>query len=191
MNGTRNGLHLLFLALILALAGCGGGGGGGNNAANPPAPNSPPPPPPPPPAGTNANLSTLSLEGVTLDPAFDPATLAYTADVAFLVRTALLEATTEDAAATVSVGGTDVGMAGIDVAFAENDNAINIDVTAQDGTTTQTYAVTVTRESGVGQRLRGTGEERAVLPHQRNERRDACRWRPRFRGFQRSRRSGL
>ena len=157
MNGTRNGLHLLLLALMLALAGCGGGGG--NNAANPPPPNSPPPPPP---AGTNANLSALSLEGVTLDPAFDPDTLAYTADVAFLVRGALLEATAEDAAATVRVDGTDVGMAGIDLAFAENDNAFNIDITAEDGTTVQTYAVTVTRESGVGQRLRGTGEERAV-----------------------------
>ena len=160
MNGTRTGLHLTLLALMLALAGCGGGGGGGgNNAPNPPPPNSPPPPPPP--AGTNANLSSLTLEGVTLDPAFDPATLAYTADVAFLVRGALLEANPEDAAASVRVDATDVG-AGIDIAFAENDNAIDIDVTAEDGTTTQTYVVTVTRESGVGQRLRGTGEERAV-----------------------------
>ena len=151
MTENRTAVALILFFITLTLTGCGGGGGG-NRAQNPPAPN----PPPPPPVSNNANLASLTLSGVSLDPAFDPATLSYTGDVAFLVRGGLLEASPEDAAATLQVNGAPIGATGSDIVFAENANVIEIDVTAPDGTTTRQYVVTVTRESGVGQRLRGT-----------------------------------
>ena len=151
MNTPCKRFHKSLVAGLLAviLNACGGGGGGG-------AP-TPPPPPPPPVQSNNANLATLSLDAITLVPAFQPAVLDYTASTDFLDRTTNLTATLEDATATIQVDGIAFDPAGIDIDLAENANVIQVVVTAEDGTTTRTYSVTVTRESGAGQRLRGAG----------------------------------
>ena len=143
------------LTLCLLLAACGGGGGGGG-AIPPPAP--PPAPPPPPPPSSNANLATLSIDGATLTPVFDPGVLNYSADALFLVRSIDIAAAPEDANASVTLDGNALGAAAETLSIAEGDNPVTISVTAEDGTTTRDYVVTVTRESGVGQRLMGVDD---------------------------------
>ena len=97
------------------------------------------------PASTDATLSALTLSGVTL--AFDSATTSYTADVANSVTETTVTATANDDGAThvVKLGGV-VDDDGI-VALAVGANVITVEVTADDGNTTQTqtYTVTVTR----------------------------------------------
>ena len=83
---------------------------------------------------SDATLQTLALSGITLSPAFDPATTAYTAEVE------TLEMTTVEAMAThpgATVEGT--GMKTLTV----GENVIMVTVTAEDETT-ETYTVTVT-----------------------------------------------
>ena len=101
------------------------------------------PEPEPPPASTDAALSGLTLSGVTL--AFDPATTAYTAEVANSVSETTVTATTNDDGATyvVKLGG--VADEDGTVSLSVGENAISIEVTAEDGNTTHTYTVTVTR----------------------------------------------
>ena len=102
------------------------------------------PEPEPPPASTDAALSGLTLSGVTL--AFDPATTAYTAEVANERGSeTTVTATTNDDGATyvVKLGG--VADEDGTVSLSVGENAISIEVTAEDGNTTHTYTVTVTR----------------------------------------------
>ena len=104
---------------------------------------------------TDATLSALSLgTGVTLSPTFASDTYAYTASVANSVEEVTF-APTKHAEATVRyLKGTDVLTDadgtddGFQVALAVGANAITVEVTAEDGTTTQDYTVTVTRAAG-------------------------------------------
>ena len=106
-------------------------------------------------ASTDATLSALSLgTGVTLSPTFASDTYAYTASVANSVEEVTF-APTKHAEATVRyLKGTDVLTDadgtddGFQVALAVGANAITVEVTAEDGTTTQDYTVTVTRAAG-------------------------------------------
>ncbi len=95
------------------------------------------------PASTDATLSALALSGVSLT--FDSATTGYTANVANTVTETTVTATANDNGAThvVKLGGVvdDDGT----VALAVGANVITVEVTAEDGNTTQTYTVTVTR----------------------------------------------
>ena len=84
---------------------------------------------------SDATLSSLMLSGVTLSPAFDPATTAYTAEVEDIEMTTV-EAMATHLGATVEGTGEQTLLVG--------DNVINVTVTAEDGTTIQTYTVTVT-----------------------------------------------
>lgn len=97
--------------------------------------------------GSNANLTYLHLSHGDLSPAFVQTTLAYTASVPNSVRFITLREYTGDAAATVKVNGVTVPFGAITGSIPLNAgaNTINIVVTAQDGVTTQTYTVTVTR----------------------------------------------
>ena len=103
---------------------------------------------------TDATLSRLSLgTGVTLDPTFAPGTLTYTAVVGNAVDEVTVTATTTDTNATPEfLNASDATLADADgvanghqVALAVGDNVFKVQVTAEDGTTTQTYTVTVTR----------------------------------------------
>jgi hypothetical protein len=99
------------------------------------------------PLSNNANLSNLSVSPGSLTPAFAPATLLYTAAVGNATTSVTITPTTADANATVTVNGTPVtsGSPSGAIALSLGANPILVVVTAQDGTTKQTYTVTVNR----------------------------------------------
>ena len=126
---TRTSVSICRIAVVsifsLLLSACGGGGGG--NA--------------PPPLGTDASFSSLSVTGATIDPAFSPSVTSYTATVPQSSSSVDVSATTNDGNATFTInGGTNAT-----VPLAVGDNTITIVVTAEDGTTSRTYIVVVTR----------------------------------------------
>ena len=96
---------------------------------------------------SDASLSALSLSGVTLSPAFASGMTAYTASVANSVTETTVTATSSDANASVEVTPEDAddGTSGDQVALAVGVTTITVEVTAEDGETTQAYTVTVTR----------------------------------------------
>ena len=125
-----------------------------------PPPLLPPPPPPPPPGGgggggfgpigpapsSDATLSGLSLSAGWL--AFAPQTSAYAAEVPYAVASVTVTPAVRNSGATVTVNGGEVssGEASAPVALvAGEETLIEVVATAQNGTTTRTYTVTVTR----------------------------------------------
>lgn len=94
---------------------------------------------------TNAGLSGLVLSNGTLSPVFDTGTTSYTAAVTFPVTSVTLRPTLANAGASVTVNGVSItaGYASNPISLNEGDNTLTTVVTAQDGTTTQTYTVTV------------------------------------------------
>ena len=101
------------------------------------------------PLSNNAALSNLIVSTGTLTPSFASATLDYSDSVSNATASINLTPTATDAGATITVNGLAVasGTASIDFALAVGANAIPVIVTAQDGTTKQTYTVTVNRAS--------------------------------------------
>ena len=102
-----------------------------------------------PPVSTDASLSDLALSAAALDQIFQSNSFTYTATVSYAMASTTVTPTTNDANATVTVNGTAVasGSASGSIALAEGDNTIDVLVTAEDGATTQTYTVTVTRQT--------------------------------------------
>ena len=95
------------------------------------------------PISNDATLSSLTLSGVDL--AFDPATTTYAASVPATITQTTVTPTTNHASATYVVKLASVTDDDGTIPLAAGDNAITIDVTAEDAVTTQTYTVTVTR----------------------------------------------
>ena len=100
----------------------------------------------------NANLSNLTLSSGTLTPAFDPNTTSYTATVSNATTSITETPTAQDPTSTIQVrvnGGSYVPVASGSpsgpLALNVGANTVDTLVTAQDGTTTKTYTVTVTR----------------------------------------------
>jgi Cadherin-like beta sandwich domain/FG-GAP repeat len=125
----------LYLIIVAGLAACSGG--------------TPPPPTPPPPASTDASLSGLGISQGTLAPAFSSAVTAYDVTVAAAANSVTVTPTTSDAGASVTVDGNAVtsGAASPAVALNTGDNTISVVVTAEDGTTTRTYTLSIYRLS--------------------------------------------
>jgi len=101
---------------------------------------------------TNADLSGLALSAGTLTPGFSSGTTSYAASVFNATASITVTPTLSDSNATVKVNGVTVasGSASGAISLAEGVNPpITAVVTAQDGTTTKTYAVVVTRSSSV------------------------------------------
>ncbi|ASU34286.1 beta strand repeat-containing protein [Mucilaginibacter xinganensis] len=103
---------------------------------------------------TLANLSTTAPGGFT--PAFDAATTSYTAAVPNNTTTTTVTPTSTDAAATIQVrvnGGSYAavsnGAASGALALNVGSNPIDVLVTAEDGATTKTYTITVTRAPSI------------------------------------------
>ena len=98
---------------------------------------------------SDASLSALSLSNVDFG-AFDPATLSYTAQVANSVSRTLVAPTPGHIRASyvTKLGGVEDADGLIDLS--EGSNIITIEVTAEDGQTTRTYTVTITRNSSSG-----------------------------------------
>ena len=101
---------------------------------------------PEPPPSTDATLSRLALSGIDFG-AFDPAVTGYTAEVANdVAETTVTPATNHDGATyVVQLDGADDDDGTVDLAVGQN--AISVEVTAEDGETKKTYTVTVTRAS--------------------------------------------
>ena len=103
-------------------------------------------------ASANANLAALELSVGTLSPVFDGATVVYGASVLFASDSLTVTPTAADLSASLRVrvnGGTFVpvasGNASNLLALAVGDNVIDVEATAEDGTTIKTYTVTVSR----------------------------------------------
>jgi gliding motility-associated-like protein len=96
---------------------------------------------------SNANLSALSIISGTLSPVFATGTTAYTASVINSIASITITPTLSDATASIKVNGTAVasGTASAAQALVVGNNTITVVVTAQDGTTTNTYTVVVNR----------------------------------------------
>ena len=94
----------------------------------------------------NATLSALAVSSVTLSPSFTSGTKSYTASVANSVGSVTV---TPTANSTITVNGTAVtsGTASGSIALSVGANTITIVTTAQDGTTQDTYTVSVTRRA--------------------------------------------
>ena len=125
------------------------------------------------PISTNANLSALTTTAGTLNPVFASATIAYTASVANATTSVTVTPTVADATATVQVrvnGGTYAsvtsGNASSALSLSVGSNTIEVTVTAQDGTTTKTYTITVVRTAappGNALNLDGTNDYVDIL----------------------------
>ena len=98
-------------------------------------------------ASSNADLSALSLSSGTLAPAFAAGTTSYTASVSNATTSLTVTPTVAAGTSSVTVNGvaTTSGNASGAIALAVGANTLTTVVTAQDGTTTKTYTVTVTR----------------------------------------------
>ncbi len=109
---------------------------------------------------SDATLSALTAAGSTDGSAFDQSvsigsfaasTLSYTATVPYATTHVKLTPTVNESNATVKVGksgslsSVNSGEASAAIALDVGDNAIEVEVTAEDGTTVKTYTVTVTR----------------------------------------------
>ncbi len=98
----------------------------------------------------NANLSGLALSAGTLAPVFASGTTSYTATVLNTTATLSVTPTVADSAATVKVNGTAVASnASASLSLNVGSNTVATVVTAQDGSTTKTYTVVVTRQSPI------------------------------------------
>jgi hypothetical protein len=101
---------------------------------------------------TNADLSDLTLSDGTLNPAFAPNVTSYTADVGYETTTITVTPTLADANATATVNGAMVasGSASGPITLNLGANTISVVVTAEDGVTTTTYSIVVTRQAAIG-----------------------------------------
>ncbi|MBE5938844.1 MAG: hypothetical protein E7266_00465 [Lachnospiraceae bacterium] len=89
------------------------------------------------PLSTNANLSALSIDGITLSPTFAPGTTTYNAgEVEYAKSSVSVKYTTEDAKAKVKVSGTNLSV---------GNNKITVTVTAESGAK-KTYTINITRK---------------------------------------------
>ena len=95
----------------------------------------------------DASLSSLSLSDITLSPTFSAEVTSYDADAELASTvtstTVTAETTDEDATAVIKINGVEDTDGTVDLVAGYN--VIAVVVTAQDGTTTRTYTVTVLR----------------------------------------------
>ena len=94
----------------------------------------------------DATLSALALSRIDIG-VFDPATTAYAAEVDNGVDSTTVTATPSDAGADVTIADARGSTAGTTrtTELAEGANEVGVDVAAEDGVATRSYAVTVTR----------------------------------------------
>jgi hypothetical protein len=96
---------------------------------------------------SNANLSGLVLSETHLTTTFTPGILTYTANVLNYVEHITVSPTAANPSALITVNGSPVisGQASVPINLLMGDNLIVATVTAEDGTTIQTYTINVSR----------------------------------------------
>lgn len=90
---------------------------------------------------TNANLKSLEVEGFSISPSFSASTLEYTMQVEMDTEKLKVNAQAENEKATVKIEGNET--------IVEGENIVKVIVTAEDGTTTKTYTIKVTKQEKV------------------------------------------
>jgi len=131
----RKSLTVLFiLTSFLLLSACGGGSKSNSNTND---------------LSDNATLSGMSLSEGTLSPSFQSNTANYTVTVANSISSISVTAIVNDTNASLTIDGTAVntGVASQAISLSVGNTDIDVVVTAEDGTSTQTYTITVTREA--------------------------------------------
>lgn len=95
----------------------------------------------------DATLSSLTFSGGTLSPVFNSSSYSYTSSVGSTISSVTFTPVANQANATITVNGVPVSSGGTSnpINLAIGTNIITVIVTAQDGSTTQTYTVTITR----------------------------------------------
>lgn len=123
---------IMLLSILTLLSACGGGGGGSPTV----------------PLSDNAYLSGIQLSVGKMDQDYYSAQLAYTGSVGYLASSIQITADSDDANATLTIDGlaTASGAASNLIELAEGSNNITILVTAQDGISTESYSLDITRE---------------------------------------------
>ncbi|MCY4558938.1 MAG: cadherin-like beta sandwich domain-containing protein, partial [Chloroflexi bacterium] len=110
---------------------------------------------------TKAGSAGGSYTALTLSPAFSASTTSYTATVANTVTHVKLTPAVNESGATVKAGmgngltAVASGSAGAAIALSVGANALEVEVTAADGSTKKTYTVTVTRRGSSDATLSG------------------------------------
>lgn len=94
-------------------------------------------------ASDDATLASLSVAGVTISPAFDPATTSYTGTTTAEHSVVTAKPTSPAAVAVAALGGDPIS--GNVAEWASGSNTLTVTVYAEDGETTETYTVTVTK----------------------------------------------
>jgi gliding motility-associated-like protein len=97
---------------------------------------------------TDASLGALTTDIGMLAPVFNPDTLNYNVSVDNSTSTIAVTPVTNDGNATLTINGTTLssGIASAPIALNVGNNTITAVVTAQDGTTTQSYTINVDRQ---------------------------------------------
>jgi hypothetical protein len=99
------------------------------------------------PPSTDATLSNIIINSGTLSPTFASGTTSYTDSVANIVSSVTVTPTVHETHATITVNGTPAtsGSPSSVISLNVGSSIISVVVTAQDGATTDTYTITVTR----------------------------------------------
>ena len=99
----------------------------------------------------NADLSQLTLSSGSLTPSFNSSTLTYSSAVDFATESMILTPTLADSNATMTINeiAATSGVPSAAIDLVEGDNAISIEVIAENGTEIKTYSVTVTRQAAI------------------------------------------
>lgn len=134
---------IAFVLTTLALSACGGGSNN-SRAVNEPIG--------PPPLSTDASLASLEVSTGNLDQVFDSGINDYTATTTYLGGATSITATANDGNATVSINGATAvtGAASETVILADGPNMVTVNVTAEDGVTSDSYSVDITRADATG-----------------------------------------
>lgn len=111
----------------------------------------------------NAAIGTLALEGIALEPAVNAEVFHYSATVSNAVYAAAILATPQDGNATVSSITVNGDPATSPVMLKVGANVIEVEITAQDGESKQTYTVTVMREASANALLGSLAVDRGTL----------------------------
>ncbi|MDD3138460.1 MAG: leucine-rich repeat protein [Lachnospiraceae bacterium] len=94
----------------------------------------------------NASLSSISIPGINLNPAFDQDNVNYNANVSNSISSITINAVSADDSAMVSINGVE-GSTKL-VALNVGNNVITVEVTAEDGVSTKTYTININRATG-------------------------------------------
>jgi hypothetical protein len=98
---------------------------------------------------SDASLSELTFDNADLDQVFQSTQPSYTASVGYVTTSLILRFVASNSAASIKVNDDSVasGSGTAQIPLDEGDNTVTVEVTAEDGQTTQTYTLEVSRAS--------------------------------------------